>query len=71
VPVRHPDEEVRRIKPVEVIRADGVYQDQTNPAEAEAVGDLLEDLWSGAGGGGNQSESLLSTASRLTSSRRC
>jgi hypothetical protein len=48
VPVRHPDDEVRRAKPIEVIRADGVYQDQTNPAEAEAVGDLLAKLWCGA-----------------------
>jgi hypothetical protein len=47
VPVRHPDEEVRRARPIEVIRADGIYQDQTNPAEAEAVGELLEKLWSG------------------------
>ncbi|HYO64050.1 MAG TPA: AAA domain-containing protein [Pyrinomonadaceae bacterium] len=50
VPVRHPDDEVRRTKPVEVIRADGLYQDQTNRAEAEAVGDLLKKLWSDAAG---------------------
>jgi primosomal replication protein N'' len=48
VPVRHPDEEVRRIKPIELIRVDGVYQDQTNPAEAAAVADVLALLWSGA-----------------------
>jgi primosomal replication protein N'' len=48
VPVRHPDEEVRRIKPIELIRADGVYQNQTNPAEAAAVADVLAKLWSGA-----------------------
>jgi hypothetical protein len=47
VPVRHPDEEVRRIKPIEMIRTNGIYQDQTNPAEAESVGDLLKVLWSG------------------------
>lgn len=45
VPVRHPDEEVRRAKPIEVIRADGVYTNQTNPAEATAVADLLASLW--------------------------
>ncbi|MCA1568098.1 MAG: DUF4011 domain-containing protein [Acidobacteria bacterium] len=48
VPVRHPDEEVRRARPIEVIRADGIYQDQTNPTEAEVVGELLDKLWSGA-----------------------
>jgi hypothetical protein len=50
VPVRHPDEEVRRTKPIEVIRADGVYQEQTNPDEAQAVGELLQRLWAGANG---------------------
>jgi primosomal replication protein N'' len=50
VPVRHPEEEVRRIKPMEMIRADGVYQDQTNPMEAESVGDLLGSLWAGEAG---------------------
>ena len=49
VPVRHPDQEVRRTKPIELIRADGVYQDQTNPAEAAAVADVLASLWSTAG----------------------
>lgn len=46
VPVRHPDDEVRRIKPIELIRVDGVYQDQTNPAEAAAVAEVLASLWS-------------------------
>jgi hypothetical protein len=50
VPVRHPDDEVRRIKPIEMIRADGVYQDQTNPTEAASVGELLGSLWSGEAG---------------------
>ncbi len=50
VPVRHPDEEVKRAKPIEVIRADGVYLDQTNFAEAEAVGEVLNKLWAGARG---------------------
>ena len=49
VPVRHPDQEVRRTKPIELIRADGVYQDQTNPAEAAGVADVLASLWSTAG----------------------
>jgi len=50
VPVRHPDEEVRRIRPIEMLRADGVYQDQTNLSEAESVGELLGKLWSGGAG---------------------
>lgn len=50
VPVRHPDEEVRRAKPIEVIRADGVYQEQTNPEEAAVVGELLQRLWASANG---------------------
>jgi primosomal replication protein N'' len=50
VPVRHPDDEVRRIRPIEMVRADGVYQDQTNPFEAESVGELLSSIWSGNGG---------------------
>lgn len=47
--MRHPDEEVRRIKPIELIRVDGVYEKQTNPAEATAVADVLASLWSGDG----------------------
>jgi primosomal replication protein N'' len=46
VPVRHPDAEVQRVRPLEVIRADGVYEDQTNPREAEKVVDYLASLWS-------------------------
>jgi primosomal replication protein N'' len=50
VPVRHPDDEVRRIKPIEMVHADCVYQDQINPTEAESVSKLLSSLWSGNGG---------------------
>jgi primosomal replication protein N'' len=45
VPARHPDDEVRRARPIEVIRVDGVYQAQTNPAEAEVVIETLARLW--------------------------
>lgn len=51
VPARHPADEVRRKRPVEMIRVDGTYVDQTNPEEAERVADVLRDLW--AAGGGN------------------
>ncbi len=45
VPARHPQSEIRRSKPIEVIRADGVYENQTNLMEAERVIDLLADYW--------------------------
>ena len=35
VPARHPDDEIRRAKPIEVIRVDGIYEHQTNKAEAK------------------------------------
>ena len=45
VPVRHPEEVVRAARPIEMVRVDGVYKEQTNPAEAERVVDLLAQLW--------------------------
>lgn len=45
VPVRHPDEIVRGVRPIEIVRVDGVYQEQTNRKEAERVIDLLAHLW--------------------------
>lgn len=45
VPARHPAEEIRRKRPIELIRVDGTYVDQTNPDEAERVIDVLADLW--------------------------
>ncbi|WP_116811556.1 AAA domain-containing protein [Steroidobacter cummioxidans] len=45
IPVRHPDDKVRRERPIQVLRADGVYSDQTNPAEADLVIDVLAQLW--------------------------
>jgi hypothetical protein len=47
VPARHPDDEVRRIKPIEVIQTKGIYQDQTNQTEAEIISEILRDLWAG------------------------
>jgi hypothetical protein len=46
VPARHPDTEIRRVKPIEVIRVDGVYESQTNRAEAEKIAELLQEIWS-------------------------
>jgi hypothetical protein len=45
VPARHPADEIKRKRPVELIRVDGDYVDQTNPAEAERVADVLHGLW--------------------------
>lgn len=45
IPVRHPDNEVRRARPMELIRVEGTYKDQTNQMEAEKVADLLAELW--------------------------
>lgn len=46
VPVRHPEEIVRAARPIELVRVDGVYIEQTNPAEAQRVVEILADLWS-------------------------
>lgn len=45
VPVRHPEEIVRAERPIEMVKVDGVYQEQTNPTEAERVVDILAQLW--------------------------
>lgn len=47
VPARHPRNEVLRRRPIEVIRADGLYENQSNEAEALRVVEELEALWSG------------------------
>ena len=49
VPARHPADEVRRQRPIELIRVDGAYEDQTNPAEAQRVADVVRDIWAGGG----------------------
>lgn len=46
VPARQPEEEVRRAKPIEVVRVDGVYSAQTNHAEAQRVVEILAETWS-------------------------
>ena len=50
VPVQHPAERVRAQRPIEVVRVDGRYQDQTNLQEAERVADLVAEIWSQASG---------------------
>src|SRR5262249_49147422 len=46
VPARHPDEEVRRAKPIEVIRVDGIYEHQSNKKESKQVVEVLTQIWS-------------------------
>jgi hypothetical protein len=45
IPVRRPAEDVKRAKPIEVRRVDGLYRNQTNADEAAAIVDLLGELW--------------------------
>jgi len=45
VHVQHPELEIKRAKPIEVIRVDGIYQDQTNPDEADKIVALIENYW--------------------------
>lgn len=45
VPVRHPEEIIRKLKPIEVIRSDGMYKSQTNLKEAADVVEYLVELW--------------------------
>jgi primosomal replication protein N'' len=46
VPVRHPDDEVRRARPIEVVRSEGVYRNQSNLKEAADVVRYLAEIWS-------------------------
>lgn len=45
VPARHPEAEVRRVRPIELLQVDGIYEDQTNRAEAERVVAVVAELW--------------------------
>lgn len=45
VPASHPADEIRRARPIEVVRANGVYEAQTNQIEADRVVDVVADLW--------------------------
>lgn len=45
VPVRHPQANILRIKPLELIQVNGLYQNQSNEQEAERVVDYLAELW--------------------------
>jgi primosomal replication protein N'' len=43
--VRHPDDVVRKIRPIEVIHSNGIYVSQTNPTEVTDVVSYLARLW--------------------------
>lgn len=45
VPIRKSRAEVLSARPIEVRRIDGLYKSQTNPQEADAVVELLAELW--------------------------
>lgn len=45
VPARHPEAEVRRVRPIELLQVDGIYEEQTNRAEAERVVAVVAELW--------------------------
>ena len=45
VPVRHPQANILRIKPLELIEVGGLYQNQSNAEEAERVVEYLNELW--------------------------
>jgi DNA polymerase III delta prime subunit len=47
VPARHPDGEIVRVRPIQVVKAGTPYEDQTNPGEAALVADLLAEEWRG------------------------
>ena len=46
VPARHPDDTVRKKKPLEYIAVNGTYIDQQNPDEARKVIETVAELWS-------------------------
>ncbi len=50
VPARHPDEEIRKTRPIEVHRVDGTYTAQTNPDEASRIVDIVAGCWKAARG---------------------
>lgn len=45
VPISRSPTEVLAAKPIEVRRIDGLYKNQSNPAEADAIVDFLAELW--------------------------
>ena len=69
VPVRHPDEVVRKVKPIEVIRSDGIYQ-RSEQSQGSRRRRHVPCRRCGGSRRRLRSASSRSTASRPTSSRR-
>lgn len=45
IPVQHSSKVVDAVKPVSLIKVDGIYQNQSNQQEAEQVANLLTEIW--------------------------
>ena len=45
IPAYHPKEEITAVKPIEVLRVNGIYDEQTNTAEAETLIAYLAEHW--------------------------
>ncbi len=45
IPARHPEGEIRRVRPIEVVRSDTLYRDQCNSGEGDRVVLLLREAW--------------------------
>jgi primosomal replication protein N'' len=45
VPVRHPDTEIQRVRPIELVKVDGRYEGQSNKPEAKKVIEVLAEFW--------------------------
>ncbi|WP_417785371.1 protein kinase domain-containing protein [Tenacibaculum sp.] len=45
IPAYHPKNEIERIKPLEIIRVNGIYNEQTNETEAEVLIEYLSNHW--------------------------
>ncbi len=45
IPIRHPEKVIHSIRPIETIRVDGVYVNQTNKSEAEKIVNILAKIW--------------------------
>jgi len=50
VPVRHPDDSVRKYRPIEYVPAEGIYENQQNPEEAKRVVEVLAQIWQESNG---------------------
>jgi primosomal replication protein N'' len=46
IPARHPENRVKKVRPIEVVRVNGTYQHQSNQEEAAAIVDVVAEIWS-------------------------